>query len=274
MPPTYPWPSEVASYRGRRRKSSVGQRPNPAWGRRPRAAGLLASSAGVQRPRSNEMTRTDHPQRNLAARMGRWSAGHWKTATFGWLALVVVAFGIGGAVGTKNIDPNTAGPGESGRMDAILDAGFKQPAGESVLIQSTTHEASDPALPGRDRGRRRRHLRPRRSPARAVAARPGQRRPDRAGRACRARRVPDPRRRRPGGGEDRPGPRPGGRGPAGPSRLLHRAVRRGERRGRRRTPRSPRTWRRPGSSRCRSRCSSSSSPSGRSWPRGSRCCSP
>jgi protein involved in temperature-dependent protein secretion len=24
-----------------------------------------------------------HP--NLAARMGRWSAGHWKTATFGWL---------------------------------------------------------------------------------------------------------------------------------------------------------------------------------------------
>src|SRR5919197_836012 len=25
---------------------------------------------------------------NLAARMGRWSAAHWKTATFGWLALV------------------------------------------------------------------------------------------------------------------------------------------------------------------------------------------
>src|SRR5687768_14106043 len=96
--------------------------------------------------RSTGMTRTDHPQRNLAARMGRWSAGHWKTATFGWLALVVVAFGIGGAVGTKTIDPNTAGPGESGRMDAILDAGFKQPAGESVLIQSKTLEADDPAF--------------------------------------------------------------------------------------------------------------------------------
>ncbi len=26
---------------------------------------------------------------NLAARMGRWSADHWKTATFGWLAFVV-----------------------------------------------------------------------------------------------------------------------------------------------------------------------------------------
>ena len=92
------------------------------------------------------MTRTDHPQRNLAARMGRWSAGHWKTATFGWLALVFVAFGIGGAVGTTTIDPNTAGPGESGRADRILDAGFKQPAGESVLIQSESLQADDPAF--------------------------------------------------------------------------------------------------------------------------------
>src|SRR5205823_1271185 len=33
---------------------------------------------------------------NLAARMGRWSAAHWKTATFGWLALVVVEFEIRG----------------------------------------------------------------------------------------------------------------------------------------------------------------------------------
>jgi len=92
------------------------------------------------------MARTKEPQLNLAARMGRWSAGHWKTATFGWLALVVVAFAIGGAVGTKTIDPNTAGPGESGRMDRILDAGFKQPAGESVLVQSGSLRTSDPAF--------------------------------------------------------------------------------------------------------------------------------
>ena len=26
---------------------------------------------------------------NLAARMGRWSANHWTTAVFGWLAFVV-----------------------------------------------------------------------------------------------------------------------------------------------------------------------------------------
>ena len=83
---------------------------------------------------------------NLAASMGRWSAAHWKAATFGWLAFVVVAFAIGGVVGTKDADPNTAGPGQSGRMDRILDAGFKQPAGESVLIQSHSLRASDPAF--------------------------------------------------------------------------------------------------------------------------------
>ena len=32
---------------------------------------------------------------NIAARMGRWSASHWKTATFGWLAFVIASFAIG-----------------------------------------------------------------------------------------------------------------------------------------------------------------------------------
>ena len=83
---------------------------------------------------------------NLAARMGRWSASHWKTATFAWLALVVVTFAIAGQIGTKNVDPNTSGPGQSGRMDRILDAGFKQPAAESVLVQSRTARTGDPAF--------------------------------------------------------------------------------------------------------------------------------
>jgi uncharacterized membrane protein YdfJ with MMPL/SSD domain len=91
------------------------------------------------------MSRGTHHS-NVAARMGRWSAGHWKTATFGWLALIVVAFAVGGQVGTKNVDPNTAGPGESGRMDRVLDAGFKLPANESVLIQSGSVRAGAPAF--------------------------------------------------------------------------------------------------------------------------------
>src|SRR5262245_45189147 len=83
---------------------------------------------------------------NLAARMGRWSADHWKTATFGWLAFVIVAFALGGLVGTKSIDPNAPGPGESGRMDRILDAGFQRPADERVLVQSRSSTVSDPAF--------------------------------------------------------------------------------------------------------------------------------
>src|SRR3954471_23023339 len=91
------------------------------------------------------MSPTSH-RSNLAGRMGRWSATHRKAAIFGWLAFTLVAFALGGAVGTTNIDPTTAGPGQSGRMDRILDAGFKQPAAESVLVQSRTLRAGDPAF--------------------------------------------------------------------------------------------------------------------------------
>jgi RND superfamily putative drug exporter len=94
------------------------------------------------------MFRTNHGNQshNVAARMGRWSADHWKTATFGWLAFVLVAFALGGIAGTKTIDPNAPGPRESGRMDRILDEGFERPADESVLIQSGSLSASDPAF--------------------------------------------------------------------------------------------------------------------------------
>ncbi len=91
------------------------------------------------------MSRTTHTNRNLASRMGRWSARHWKTATFGWLAFVIVAFGLGGTVGTTNID-QASGPGESGRMNRILEAGFQQPASENVLIQSRSHRVGTPAF--------------------------------------------------------------------------------------------------------------------------------
>jgi len=87
-----------------------------------------------------------HRNRNLAARMGRWSAAHWKTATLGWLAFVVAAFLLGGMVGTTMIDTSKPGPGESGRMDEILDAGFEQPAAESVLIQSHPLRVGTPAF--------------------------------------------------------------------------------------------------------------------------------
>ena len=82
----------------------------------------------------------------LAALMGRWSAAHWKTATFGWLAFTLVAFALGGAVGLKQADSSAPGPGESGRMDKILDDGFKQPVTEHVLIQSRSADAGTPVF--------------------------------------------------------------------------------------------------------------------------------
>ena len=82
---------------------------------------------------------------NLAARAGRWSAAHWKTATFGWIAFVAAAVVLGGAVGTKQLGDGDS-PGESGRMSKILDEGFRQDASESVLVQSRTITTKSPAF--------------------------------------------------------------------------------------------------------------------------------
>ena len=83
---------------------------------------------------------------NVAARMGRWSAGHRKTAIFGWFGFVVLAFVIGHIAGVTKIDNNTSGVGESGRASRVLDAGFKEPAAEVVLVQSQTLAATSPAF--------------------------------------------------------------------------------------------------------------------------------
>ncbi|HKG09136.1 MAG TPA: MMPL family transporter [Gaiellaceae bacterium] len=81
---------------------------------------------------------------NLAARMARWSAHHRKKAIFGWLALAIALFAVSIVSPAKQIVTETSGPGESGRADTILYDDFKQPAGESVLIQSKTLTADSP----------------------------------------------------------------------------------------------------------------------------------
>ena len=78
--------------------------------------------------------------------MGRWSAHHRKIAIFGWLAFVLAAFAIGTFVVGAKQATSASGPGESGRMEKILEAGFKQPAGETVLVQSQTLTTEDPAF--------------------------------------------------------------------------------------------------------------------------------
>jgi uncharacterized membrane protein YdfJ with MMPL/SSD domain len=82
--------------------------------------------------------------RNIAARMGHWSATHRKKAIWGWLALVIVAFAIGNVIGTNSLKPEETGVGESGRVDRILGDEFETPATERVMIQSTTLKATSP----------------------------------------------------------------------------------------------------------------------------------
>ncbi len=73
---------------------------------------------------------------NVAARMGRWSAQHRKAAIWGWLAFVIVAVIVGGAVGTRTLDNAHLGVGQSGRADLTIDAAFPKTADEFVLVQS------------------------------------------------------------------------------------------------------------------------------------------
>jgi RND superfamily putative drug exporter len=81
---------------------------------------------------------------NLAGRAGRWSAAHWKTAAFGWIAFAVLAVILGNLVGPREMKDWQIANGESRRAAQILDsAGFKIPARESVLIQSRTTTIKD-----------------------------------------------------------------------------------------------------------------------------------
>jgi uncharacterized membrane protein YdfJ with MMPL/SSD domain len=78
---------------------------------------------------------------NIAARMGRWSAQHRKTAIWGWVAFVILAFAVGNAVGLRTADDAHLGVGESGRADLTLEDAFRQSADEMVLVQSATGNA-------------------------------------------------------------------------------------------------------------------------------------
>ena len=81
---------------------------------------------------------------NLAARMARWSGRHRKVAIFGWLGLMATLFAFSLVSPMNMIVYETSGPGESGRADEILYEDFEQPAGESVLVQSTELTAGSP----------------------------------------------------------------------------------------------------------------------------------
>ncbi len=84
---------------------------------------------------------------NIAYRAGRWSAAHWKTATFVWLAVVVCAAIGGRLAGTVNLTDAEQGTGQSAVAQKMLnESGFHNHASETVLIQSPQLSVADPAF--------------------------------------------------------------------------------------------------------------------------------
>ena len=94
--------------------------------------------------------------KNLAARAGRWSATHRKTAIIGWILFVVLATVIGGKVGKQNLESSKMGNGESKRHDIIVDnANYPEDVGERVLIQGKgSIKADSPEVTTARQGRR------------------------------------------------------------------------------------------------------------------------
>ena len=74
--------------------------------------------------------------RNFAARAGAWSARHRGKAIIGWLVFVVLAVGVGGSIGTKTIESEDQGVGETREADQAVADAFPENAEETVLIQS------------------------------------------------------------------------------------------------------------------------------------------
>ncbi|MET7362999.1 MMPL family transporter [Streptomyces sp. NPDC005562] len=78
-------------------------------------------------------------RRNLAARLGVWSAHHRKAAVLGWLVFVVLATVIGGGSGMVTASDDEMEVGDSARATKILaDADIDEPAGELVMVTART----------------------------------------------------------------------------------------------------------------------------------------
>jgi RND superfamily putative drug exporter len=80
------------------------------------------------RPRAPRSSRD-----TFAARAGRWSAAHRRTAILGWLAFVVLAVLAGSLTGTNTPDQSSY-VGESGRAERVADRAFPERDTEQVLL--------------------------------------------------------------------------------------------------------------------------------------------
>jgi RND superfamily putative drug exporter len=79
-------------------------------------------------------------------RVGSWSARHKKSVLAGWLVFVVLSVVFGNMIGTNQLTEADSFTGESGRAEKVLEKSFPEPAGEQILIHSSTLTANQPAF--------------------------------------------------------------------------------------------------------------------------------
>lgn len=83
---------------------------------------------------------------NLTGRAGGWSALHpWRAIAL-WVAFVVLALVVGGAVGAVTLQDADSGSGEAGRASRTYAASFPVSPQENVLVQSPGLQVSDTAF--------------------------------------------------------------------------------------------------------------------------------
>ena len=84
---------------------------------------------------------------NFIARIARWSAEHRKTAIFGWIAFVVVLFGVvmnAQVIETQRLTTAESIAGEAGDAEELLtDAGLR-PTSEVAFVQNKSATVNDP----------------------------------------------------------------------------------------------------------------------------------
>ena len=70
--------------------------------------------------------------------MGRWSAQHGRKAILGWIAFVLLAYVVGGKVGTDTLSQVDSAVGESGEAAKLVDDRYPQRSEENVIVHSGT----------------------------------------------------------------------------------------------------------------------------------------
>src|SRR5437588_1851628 len=124
----------------RRPAHPPGRRPSPLAAQSCRWEAGAMSETDLE---EIDMTAKTSATPSLAARAGRWSAQHRKKAIWGWLAFALIAFMIGGAIGTQTQTNAQSGVGESGRAGRTVDNAFPKHQVEEILVQSNSATVSD-----------------------------------------------------------------------------------------------------------------------------------